>query len=318
MTFSAVVNGVTVQATTPLTEVSENATTAIYNFSFDYSTGVGIAHESGTLTFNKAAGNYTVDLDNPIQGVSTLQTAQGTAFTGYVFNTTTVTGSQPDVAVTTIKAETNPGVSHDGFYVQFTGFTGTHETIGDGTPATFVNGDLFSEGTSLHQSWVSATGNSNGVAGDTVNGPDGLNFNLYSSDPKGLFTGTTGNTPTASAQNMFLRFDGIDSGDDMVVVLKLWNDVNSNGVIDVGETTTKALVVQGSDIYFFGGSGVGSEEGNTVAALTGTPYQAVVQGIVAEGGSNNNDGLLIIESNDYNGVGQNYSIVGAEIINVAG
>ena len=218
-----------------------------------------------------------------------------------------------------IKAETAAG-AHDGFYVQFTGFTagnGSHETIGDGTVTTFVNGDLFAEGTSLHQSWVSVSNASNGVAGDTINGPDGLNFSLYNSDPKGLYSGDLGNTPTASADNIFLRFDGVDATDDLIVVLKLWNDGNHNGVIEAGEITSKAIIVDGSDIYLFSGSGAGSAEGNTQAAFAGTPYQTVVAGIVAEGGSNNNDGLVVIESNDYNAAGETYKIVGAEIVNTA-
>ena len=326
VTFSASVNGTTVQTTTPLTQVSEDAHTATFSFSFTYGTGVGTATENGTITFYKdgsvaghAAGTYTVDLQDPIAGVSTFQTAQGTAFVGYVFNTTTTTGSQPDVAVTTIKSETAAG-AHDGFYVQFTGFTAgnaSHETIGDGNVTTFVNGDLVSEGSSLHQSWVSVSNASNGVAGDTINGPDGLNFSLYNSDPKGLYSGTLGNTPTASADSMFLRFDGVDASDDLVVVLKLWNDGNHNGLIEAGEITSKAIIVDGGDIYLFSGSGAGSAEGNTVAAFAGTPYQAVVAGIVAEGGSNNNDGIVVIESNDYNAAGESYKIVGAEIVNTA-
>jgi T1SS-143 domain-containing protein len=322
---SATVAGNPVQNFT-LTAGTETATTASYTFSFDYDTGNGgLAHETGTLTFNKAAGTYTVDLDNPIQAFSTLQTAEGTAFVGYEFNTSTTDHTSPVIAVTTILDESAPG-ANDGFFVQFTGFgagNGSHETIGDGTANTFVNGDLFSEGTgsdALHSpgDWVSVSNSSNGVGGDTINGPDAINFNLYSSNPTGLFTNPTGNLPTASASDMFLRFDGVAAGDDMIVVLKLWSDSNHNGQIDASDTfTTKAIVVEAGDMYLFGGSGAGSQEAATLAALTGTPYEAIAAGIVAEGGSNNNDGLVIIESNDYNAAGENYQIVGAEIINAA-
>jgi VCBS repeat-containing protein len=297
-----------------LTPGAENATTASYTFAFDYDTGNGTTdHETGTLVFDKAAGTYTVTLDHPVEAFTTLETAAGQAFTGYVFNTSTVTGSQPDVAVTQILGESSPGAG-DGFYVQFTGFTagnGSHETIGDATPGTYVNGDLFSEGTSLHNSWVSATGSSNGVGGDTVNGPDALNFNLYSSDPQGFFTGQTGNPPTASASNMFMVFDGIGSSEDMIVVLKLGADTNNDGILDT--FTTRAIVVSNADFYKFDAA----HEAGTVAALTGTQYQGVLDAEIALGGSNNNDGLVIIESNDYNAPGENYVIIGAEVVNAA-
>jgi len=300
----------------------ENATTASYSFSFTYANGPGsTANATGTLVFDKAAGTYTVTLTSgPIEGFTTLETAAGTDFSGYTFNTSTPDNTQPDIAVTTILEESAPG-ANDGFYVQFTGFgagNGSHETIGDGTTNTFTNGDLFSEGTgldALHNSWVSVSGSANGVGGDQTNGPDALNFNLYSSDPTGLFSSQTGNTPTASASDMFLHFDTIGAGHDMVVVLKLWSDTNGNGTIDaVGDMfTTKAIVVQPDDIYKFGAA----EEAGTVAALTGTQWEGVLNDIVALGGSNNNDGLVIIESSDYNGVGENWQIVGAQVVNAA-
>jgi len=304
------------------TDDGEDADFANYSFEFPYDTGAGgIVTATGTLVFDKNAGTYTVTLTSgPIEGFSTLQTAQGTAFVGYELNDDpsdpdVLDNTQPQIAVTTILEETDPGVSGDGFYVQFTGFTagnGSHETIdydlvdpstGNGVDASWTEGELFSEGTgatALTQSWVSVSNESNGVGGDTVNGPDALNFSLYSSDPGGTF----GGTPTASASDMFLVFDGTDSGDDFIVVLKLFDP-------DSGEYTTKSIVIEGSDIYFFGAA----EEAATVAALAGTPYEGVVADIVALGGSNNNDGLVIIESNDYNTGSENWVIVGAQIVN---
>jgi len=326
--FAVSVNGESLDASdVTFTAGAEDSHTANYTFSFDYDTGNGgIATAEGTLVFDKDAGTYTVELTNgPLQAFSTFQTAQGSAFTGYEFDSTTPDNTQPAVAVTTIKAETSPGAG-DGFYVQYTGFTagnGSHETINPPFPdatadGSFANGDLFSEGTSLHQSWVSVSNDSNGVGGDTINGPDAINFNLYSSDPKGDFNTQTGNLPTASASDMFLTFDGVAAGDDFIVVLKLWADTDGIEGITAGDTfTTKAIVVEAGDMYLFSGSGAGSEEGNTVAALAGTPYEDVVADIVASGGSNNNDGLVIIESNDYNGVGENWQIVGAQVVNAS-
>jgi len=328
--FSVRVNGELLPVSDfSITPGTENATSAIYTFEFDYDTGNGgTATATGTMEFFKSGpnvGTYTVTLDEPLEGFSTLQTAHGEAFVGYEFDSTTPDNTQPAVAVTTIKSESSPGAG-DGFYVQFTGFTagnGDHETLNPPFPdatadGSWAPGDLFSEGTSLHQSWVSVSNDSNGVGGDTVNGPDAINFNLYSSDPKGDFNTQAGNLPTASASDMFLRFDGVAAGDDFIVVLKLWEDTDGIEGISAGDTfTTKAIVVEAGDMYLFGGSGSGSQEGDSVAALAGTPYEDVVAEIVADGGSNNNDGLVIIESNDYNGVGENWSIVGAQIINTS-
>ena len=332
--FTVSVNGEELPLTDyEITGETETATSVIYTFDFTYDTGSGgPTTTSGTMEFFKSgpnAGTYAVALDDPIVGFSTLETADGTAFVGYVLNTDpnvadVPDGTNPTVAVTTIVEET--GAGDDGFYVQFTGIaagnTG-HETInydpvdpstGDGSNATWVPGELFSEGNgadALWNSYVTVSNDSNGVAGDTVNGPDAINFDLHSSNPGG----TVGGLPTASSSSMFMVFDGIGEAEDMIVVLKLWQDTDGIEGISAGDDfTTKAILVQNGDIYKFGAA----EEAGTVAALAGTPYESVVADIVALGGSNNNDGLVIIESNDYNIGGSNWQIVGAQVVNAAG
>ena len=289
VTFSAIVNNVTVRTTVPLTEVSETATSATYNFSFTYNTGGSTtATATGVLTLNKSAGTYTVDLDGPIAGVTINQTgglADG-AFVGYAPNSSTTDNSQPEVSVATLSSD---------MFVQFTGSKepsngpsadGNH-TTSSGAADTFTNGELFVNATS----WVSTSGAAAGVAGDTMGPDEILNFNLYKTNP----TGNLGQTSTQSASSMFLKFDGIGASEDFVVVLKLWADTNGNGIIDaVGDTfTTKAILVQNTDILKGPGTGPGV-------------YSAISLG--------QNDGLVIIESNDYNEVGQNFQIIGAQIL----
>ena len=311
------------------TEGIEDANFARYSFSFKYANGPSsTTTATGTLVFDKTAGTYTVTLTSgPIEGFTTLETEAGTAFVGYQLNTDpgavdVLDNTQPQVAVTTI-VDATPG-EDDGFYVQFTGFgagNGSHETIdydpvdpstGNGAAATWVEGELFSEGTgtdALWNSWVSVSGTANGVGGDQTNGPDALNFDLYSTNPGG----TVGGLPTASASDMFLHFDTIGAGHDMIVVLKLWSDTNGNGEIDAADAfTTKAIVVQNSDIYKFDAA----NEAATVAELSGTQWEGVVTEIVGENG-NNNDGLVIIESSDYNEAGESWQIVGAQVVNAA-
>ena len=271
-----------------LTPGTEDANSASYTFSFDYATGTGgTDHETGTLTFDKTTGEYTVDLDHPIAAFNIVDTSTpGNTFTGYVPNSSTTDNTQPEVSVTSIVTEAGADPI---LFVQFTGMKDpsgggiTHDAGGD---ATFSNGELITN----DPSWVSTSGSANGVAGDTVQGDEILDFNLYAENPEGF----TGGLPTASASTMYLKFDGIGSAEDFVVVLKLWSDTDGNGQIDAtDEFTTKAVLVTNSDIIKGPGTGPGDFSGITL---------------------DNNDGLIIIESNDYNEAGETYQIVGAEVI----
>src|SRR5213075_1558149 len=113
---SATVNGVAVTNWT-LTPGAENATTASYSFSFDYPNGSGTtAHETGTLVFNKGAGTYTVDLDNPISGFSLVSVQGGSAPVFY---------DSEHIGIVQVASNV---------YMQFTGFsamTGTHNPFGN-------------------------------------------------------------------------------------------------------------------------------------------------------------------------------------------
>ncbi|MFA7588614.1 MAG: hypothetical protein WCY11_20915, partial [Novosphingobium sp.] len=228
--------------------------------------------------------------------------------------------SQPAVAVTTLLAESAPN-ANDGFYAQFTGIAAgnsNHETIsnpfnnpaqGDGLASSWVPGELISEGTSLQNGWVSVSNDANGVSGDTINGPDALNFDLYSANP----FGTTGALPTAHSNAMYMGLDGIGAAEEIIVVLKLWSDTDNDGVIEATDAfTTKAIIVENGDIYKFDNANWSA----TQTALAGSQYAQIAADIKAGNGSNN-DGLIIIESNDYNGMGESWQIVGAQLINSA-
>ena len=301
VTFSAVVNSITVQTTTPLTQVSEDANTAVFSFSFTYATGGGnTATTNGTLTFNKLLGTYTVDLDNPITGISIVQTATGTDFTGYDLNTSNETGSQPDVAVTQLRGDPDDPQPSD-LFIQFTSIaepssgTGSNNLFTEaydlgsapGTvPGAWSAGELFAQ----EAGWVSASGSENGVNGDTVGSGEVLDFNLFQgANP----TGFVGGEPTASATTMFLKFDGITddadnsgNGEDLIVILKLYDTVADT-------YTTKAVIIQNTDIQKGPGTGPGEFSSITL---------------------DNNDGLIIIEPNDYQEGNTNLVIVGAQIV----
>jgi hypothetical protein len=291
VTFNGTINNVAVTNPT-ITAVSETATTALFNISFTYSTGPGTTTTAtGTLTFDKAGGTYTVDLAQPIAGFTISSTSQGSAFVGYEAGTTNTDNSQPQVSVTTIRAESAEGAG-DGLFVQFTGAaepgsgTGTNNltTKGDANTGAFANGDLFTQASAF----VSTSNDANGVAGDTIQGGEVLDFNLYSSNPKGVLN----MEPTATATDLFFKLDGIGAQEDFIVILKLYDAATDT-------YTTRAVMVQNSDIFKGPGTGPGTYSGVKL---------------------DQNDGLVIIESNDYNLPGdddtppESYVIVGAQIV----
>ena len=108
---------------------------------------------------------------------------------------------------------------------------------------------------------MQASSSAIGVGGNTVGGGEVLEFNLYNTNQGA----TAFNFPTASSPSMFITLDGIGTTEDFIVVLKLWNDVDNDGVIETTDTfTTRAIVVQNSDII------------KTAATLAGTDY-AILQ-----------------------------------------
>jgi hypothetical protein len=127
---------------------------------------------------------------------------------------------------------------------------------------------------------VSTSNSANGVAGDTIQKGEVLDFDLFTANPFGF----TSATPTALASSLFLKFDGIGS-EDLVTVLKLVDSVT-------GTQTTKALIIDNTDIL---------KAGNTVTSA---------YGIVLD----NNDGAVVFERNDYNAAGENYLIQGAQVL----
>ena len=163
-------------------------------------------------------------------------------------------------------------------------FTGDHAT-GGGTPVpltaggdnAYTAGDLFNaDPTSVLVSSVAA-----GVAGNTLQGGEVLDMNFYTFNPESDITQDSDTT----ASGMFLKFDGIGASDDLVVILKLV-DPDDSSII------TKAIVIDSSDIFKFG---------DTLPA----GYNVTLD---------NNDGLVIIESNDYNTGSENYVIYGAQVL----
>jgi Ca2+-binding RTX toxin-like protein len=274
--------------TSPLvTWSSETTLAASFAVSFTYKPDPSSAtttSATGTLTFDKVNGTYSLALTAPIAGFSTVSTGQAMGFTGYTLGTQTVDQTQPDVSVAQLSSN---------FYVQFTGYsepgggTGVNnlqaidvgQALGpdNAVSRSFVNGDLFKQA----GTWVSVSNSANGTAGDTIQKGEVLDLDFFAANPFGITT----TTPTTQAAGMYLKFDGIGS-EDLVVVLKL---VNPNNPAD---RITKAIIIDNTDIIKFGG---------TIPA----PYSITLD---------NNDGAVIIESNDFNTGSENYVIEGAQLL----
>ncbi|MFD0669490.1 M10 family metallopeptidase C-terminal domain-containing protein, partial [Ramlibacter sp. MAHUQ-53] len=261
---------------------SEDGDTAVFSVSFEYlqDPGAGTwASGSGTLTFDKDAGTYHLSMGNPFPLVPMLETAYSRGFTGYEVNSHQTDKTQPMVSVATVSTQ---------FYAQFTGIkepgsgTGSNNLKGGtDTPNTLSDGELFTQAAT----WVSISNVATGVASDTIQKGEVLDMDFFTYNPHGF----SSVAPDARIDGVFLKFDGIKrfgaSGEDFVVVLKLVNDS--------GVHTTRAVVVENGDIY-----------NNTMTVPA--PYAAIPL--------DNNDGLVVIERNDYNPEGQTWRIEGMQIL----
>ena len=287
-----------------VTWVSETDLAAQFSFSFTYvsnPTNGNTTTATGTLIFDKDDGTYSISLTAPIVSFSVLTLAdEGVGFTGYQPNSATTTNSQPPVSVAALA---------DDFFVQFTGAQETSGgTDGNGAQTTqignnhnldalspgeawsngdddaFTAGELFTQSSS----WVSVSGTAAGVAGDTMQAGEVLDFNFYKENPEGFLNPAGIDQATSSA--VFIEFDGLDNGEDLVVILKLEDRTT-------GLTTTRAVIVQYDDIFH-------KAQAAQIPASFGFT-----------GTLDNNDGLVVIENNDYNVLaGDNWVITGAQVL----
>lgn len=288
------------QAVATLT--AETSSSASFDFSFHYdkdpiTAGVQDSTAGGTLVFDKNADTYTITLTDVIDG-----------FSFDVLHTAELIAKQPtgNTGHPLIVAEQlTPNGDPDPFFVQFTANSTTNtigfgfNSTGDGAPVgdtTFNNGGATHDMvTNLNEDWVSATQSTNGVAGDTIQKGEALTLRFFKEnilsdvDPNAPDGGTERLDPTATADGIVVKFDGIGNSEDLVVILDL-KDANGNEI-------TRAVNVENSDLI----------KGN---ANVPAPYNT-------EFTLDNNDALLIIEKNDYTVSGETYKIQGLQIMQSA-
>jgi hypothetical protein len=206
---------------------SEDASKATFDFSFKYaanpSTPAVLTEATGTLVFDKVAGTYTVQLDEPLEGFTVLSTKTAVDVQGYDAG-----GSKEDNAG---PADVFVAQLSNDFFVQFTGISDPLNAGGNGA---FVPGEKFAGS----QADVIVSSTDMGVGSNTIQSGEVLDLNFYSTNPTGVLNQPT----TASKDAVFLQFFGIGTA-DIVILLKLQSASNP------GTTTTKTIVVENSDIF---------------------------------------------------------------------
>ncbi|MES0003398.1 DUF5801 domain-containing protein, partial [Mesorhizobium sp. M0051] len=280
--------------TSNVTLASEDSDFATFDFTFTYhkdpadSTQIGTA--GGTLIFDKVGNTYTINLTDPLEGFSfdILHTSE------FLSKVPTSNSGHPPIVVEQLQAD-DPGTTgvNEGFYVQFTanainkanpfsltvdGEAKSTDTVFDGTPTH----EMVSNN---HETWVSATQGTNGVAGDTIQQGELLTLRFFNTNV-GIQTEATDPTTVASA--VAIKFDGVGTSEDLILILDL-KDAN-------GHEITRAITVDNGDLFRMG--------------QVPAPYSSDFT-------LDNNDALLVVEHNDYNFGSETYQIQGIQIMQSA-
>ncbi|QOF74510.1 hypothetical protein IG197_29690 (plasmid) [Aminobacter sp. SR38] len=286
--------------TQEVTLASESPTSATFNFSFTYdkdpAAGVQTGTAGGTLVFDKVNDTYTITLTDPLEGFTfdVIHTSQ------LLSKEPTSNVGHPQIVVSRLQAD-DPGTPTDeDFYVQFTGnaitkpnpFSLTSDGENSSADSTFTVGghEMVSNN---NETWVSATQSTNGVAGDTIQKGELLTLRFFNSN---VGIQSEALTPTATAGAMAIKFDGIGNSEDLMLILNLIDKNGADNIAgnaDDNSTITRAVYAANADIFRTG--------------QVPTPYDS-------EFTLDNNDGLLIIEQNDYNAAGEDYVLQGVQIM----
>ncbi|WLI15305.1 hypothetical protein [Pseudomonas sp. FP603] len=266
---------------------SESLTGATFNVSFKYdhdrNAGTDPELVEGTLVFDKVNDTYTFEID-ALQTTQDVTLGEGTGYETY-----DVDGTEPSSGPSPVAT----GKLGEGFFIQITGFEAPL-TAGGNTVVTA--GELVS-GT---QAPVTLSSTALGVSGNTIQAGEAANINFFETDPKG----DLGAENFSFATDFFIKFDGYETeSDDLLLIVSL-ADANDSSI-----TTTRAIYVDQGDVY---------ENDTNNSDLVGTKYEALIVNDPADPNDpflDNNDALLIVESNDFNiQTGDNWLIKGIQIL----
>ncbi|MGF6456756.1 DUF5801 repeats-in-toxin domain-containing protein [Pseudomonas frederiksbergensis] len=266
---------------------SENLNAATFNVSFEYDHDRNAATATelveGTLVFDKVNDTYTFEMD-ALQTTQDVTLGEGTGYETYDVGGTSPSSGPSPVAT---------GKLGEGFYIQITGF---EAPLSAGGNTAVAAGELVS-GT---QAPVTLSSTALGVSGNTIQAGEAANINFFQTDPKG----DLGADDFSYATDFFIKFDGYETeSDDLLLIVSLAD------ADDPSITTTRAIYVDQGDVY----------ESDTVNTdLVGTKYEALILDDLTDPNDpflDNNDALLIVESNDFNiQTGDNWLIKGIQIL----
>ncbi|MEK1843729.1 MAG: DUF5801 repeats-in-toxin domain-containing protein, partial [Pseudomonas sp.] len=266
---------------------SESLAAATFNVSFKYDHDRNAATTpelvEGTLVFDKVNDTYTFEMD-ALQTTQDVTLGEGTGYETYDVDGTSPSSGPSPVAT---------GKLGEGFYIQITGF---EAPLSAGGNTVVAAGELVS-GT---QAAVTLSSTALGVSGNTIQAGEAANINFFQTDPKG----DLGADNFSYATDFFIKFDGYETeSDDLLLIVSL-ADANDSSI-----TTTRAIYVDQGDVY---------ENDTNNADLVGTKYEALILDDLADPNDpflDNNDALLIVESNDFNiQTGDNWLIKGIQIL----
>jgi hypothetical protein len=234
---------------TAVSHFAEDATTVTYNFSFNYypgPTSTTTQAATGTVVFNKTDGTYAFDLDQVFGGQTTFSTSAPLAS----FNYDTEGNNSPEIVV--------QKYSNDFFGVLSARASSPPSDSSDllaGGNHAFLTGETF---TSQTAGFVNVATNTLGVNSDTVQAGELLNFDFYKSNPvsnPNLTSppqrpgATIVGTDTAYADAINITIDQITDGEDVAVLLKLFN-------ASTNTTTTRLLIANSAADYQSAGGGL--------------------------------------------------------------
>ncbi|MGX1186231.1 hypothetical protein AB7M29_003910 [Pseudomonas sp. F-14 TE3623] len=266
---------------------SEDPDGATFNVSFKYDHDRNATTDpelvEGTLVFDKVNDTYTFEID-ALQTTQDVTLGEGTGYETYDVDGTSPSSGPSNVAT---------GKLGEGFFIQITGFEAPLSADGN---TVVTDGELVS-GTLAP---VTLSSTALGVSGNTIQAGEAANINFFQTDPKG----DLGADNFSYATDFFIKFDGYETeSDDLLLIVSL-ADANDPSI-----TTTRAIYVDQGDVY----------ENDTVNTdLVGTKYEALIVNDPADPNDpflDNNDALLIVESNDFNiQTGDNWLIKGIQIL----
>jgi len=228
---------------------AEDATTVTYHFSFNYfpgPTSTTTQAATGTVVFNKTNGTFSFDLDQVFGGQTTFSTSAPLAS----FNYDTEGNNSPEIVV--------QKYSND-FFGVLSARTATPPSDSSdllaGNDHAFASGETF---TSQSAGFVNVATDTLGVNSDTVQNGELLNFDFYKSNPVSNPGDTSPpqrpnaaivGTDTAYADAINITIDQITDGEDVAILLKLFN-------ASTNTTTTRLLIANSAADYQSAGGGM--------------------------------------------------------------